>query len=79
MQIGYTFPTAFTQKATIQKVRVFVSAQNLVTFTKYSGLDPEIGNVADPATGQRNVTMSGVDVGTYPLSRFFGLGLNVIF
>ncbi|RDC61460.1 SusC/RagA family TonB-linked outer membrane protein [Adhaeribacter pallidiroseus] len=79
VQIGYTFPTALTQRATIQKVRVFVSAQNLVTFTKYSGLDPEIGQIADPDTGRRNVTMSGVDVGTYPLSRYFGLGLNVTF
>ena len=79
VQLGYTLPAAMLQRAGINKIRVFVSAQNLVTFTKYSGLDPEIGQVADPDTGNRNVTMSGVDVGTYPLSKFFGLGLNVTF
>ncbi|WP_026462106.1 SusC/RagA family TonB-linked outer membrane protein [Adhaeribacter aquaticus] len=79
LQIGYTIPGTFAQRANINKIRVFVSAQNLITFTKYSGLDPEIGQVADPNTGNRNVTMAGIDVGTYPLSKFFGLGLNVTF
>ncbi|MCJ8164061.1 TonB-dependent receptor [Pontibacter sp. E15-1] len=79
VQLGYTLPTALTNRAFMSKVRVFLSAQNLLTFTKYSGLDPEIGQVADPDTGNRNVTMAGVDVGTYPLSKFFGLGLNVTF
>jgi TonB-dependent starch-binding outer membrane protein SusC len=79
LQIGYTFPSALTQKANISRLRVFVSAQNLFTITKYSGLDPEIGLIANPDNQNRNVTMSGIDVGTYPISRFYGLGLNVTF
>ena len=79
VQLGYTLPASFTDMASISKIRVFLSAQNLVTFTKYSGLDPEIGQVANPDNGDRNVTMSGIDVGTYPLSKFYGLGLNVTF
>ncbi|MBC7922283.1 MAG: TonB-dependent receptor [Ferruginibacter sp.] len=80
VQLGYTLPAALTRGANISKVRVFVSAQNLFTITKYSGLDPEIGQIGDPDNGNsRNVTLSGIDVGTYPISRFFGLGLNVTF
>ena len=79
VQLGYTLPASFSDMASISKVRIFLSAQNLITFTGYSGLDPEIGQVADPDTGNRNVTMSGIDVGTYPLSKFYGLGLNVTF
>ncbi|QNF33389.1 TonB-dependent receptor [Adhaeribacter swui] len=80
LQIGYTFPSALLQKIAMNKVRVFVSAQNLFTITKYSGLDPEIGQVGDPDNGgTRNVTRSGIDVGTYPNSKFFGAGLNVTF
>jgi hypothetical protein len=63
---------------------VYISAQNLFTITKYSGLDPEIGQPAalDPITNQptiHNVTAAGIDVGTYPSSRFYTLGLNVTF
>lgn len=84
VQLGYTLPSVLTQKAKISKVRVFVSAQNLFTITRYSGLDPEIGQIADPnnngrVTSSRNVTLSGIDVGTYPISRFYGMGLNVTF
>ena len=79
IQIGYTLPSAILENLNIERVRVYVNAQNLLTFTKYSGLDPEIGQIADPDTGERNVTMTGVDVGTYPSSKFFGVGLNVTF
>jgi len=80
LQIGYTLPNTLIQSASINKIRVFVSAQNLFTITNYSGLDPEIGQVGNPDDGgSRNVTRSGIDVGTYPISRFFGAGLNVTF
>ena len=67
------------------KIRVYATGQNLFTITKYTGLDPEIGvpqgtdvnNTSN--TTYRNVTGSGVDVGTYPSSRYYTLGLNVTF
>ena len=62
IQLGYTFKPAFLAKN--QSLRVYVSSQNLVTFTRYSGLDPEIpGN--------------GIDRGQYPQPRAFIFGLNV--
>jgi len=73
VQIGYTIPAQQFGRVPIPKIRVYASTQNLFTITNYSGLDPEIGVSAGSATA------SGVDAGSYPLSRFFTLGLNVIF
>lgn len=71
--LGYTLPKSITEKALLSKVRVYFSTQNLFTITKYSGLDPEIG------VQNGNATQNGVDNGTYPGSRFYTVGLNVIF
>jgi TonB-linked SusC/RagA family outer membrane protein len=79
LQIGYSFSNELAKKLAVQRIRLYVSGQNLLTFTKYSGLDPEIGLPSDPSTGTRNVTASGIDIGTYPNSRFYTLGLNVTF
>ncbi|MEO7120876.1 MAG: TonB-dependent receptor [Ginsengibacter sp.] len=83
LSIGYTLPEGTLKKLNITKVRVFVTGQNLFTITKYTGIDPEIGipQGTDPITGQavRNVTASGVDVGTYPSSKFYTFGLNLSF
>jgi TonB-linked SusC/RagA family outer membrane protein len=70
-QLGYTLPFVFTQKAAIQKIRVYVSAENLLTFTKYNGFDPEI------ASGDYN--RIGVDKGNYPQSRTISIGANISF
>jgi TonB-linked SusC/RagA family outer membrane protein len=84
LTIGYTVPLKAIGTFA-PKIRVYFTAQNLFTITKYSGLDPEIGlpqgtdvnNTTN--TTYRNVTGSGVDVGTYPSSRFYVLGFNVTF
>jgi hypothetical protein len=52
--------------------RVYVSGQNVLTFTKYSGLDPEIGQIGSSLE-------SGIDKGFYPQSRVFLAGINVNF
>jgi TonB-linked SusC/RagA family outer membrane protein len=69
--VGYTLPRALVDKASLSKVRVYVSTQNLFTITSYTGLDPEIGIQGS------NATQNGIDNGTYPGSRFFTVGLNV--
>ncbi|HVY73741.1 MAG TPA: TonB-dependent receptor [Puia sp.] len=78
--IGYTIPKL---PLGTTKVRVYFTVQNVFTITKYSGLDPEIGIPAgtDPNSGAtvHNITAMGVDVGTYPSSRFYTFGLNVTF
>jgi len=70
IQLGYTIPESISRKALISKFRVFVSAENLLTFTKYEGFDPEIS-----AGG----TSIGIDRGIYPQARVLSCGLNVAF
>ena len=70
LQIGYTIPASITRRAFINKLRVFVSGENLLTFTKYHGFDPEI------ASGG---TSLGVDYGSYPQARVWTIGFNVGF
>lgn len=65
LQLGYTFPKAIIEKAGLTKLRFYVSGNNLLTFTKYKGFDPEIG------AGE------GVDRGIYPQARFYLFGINV--
>jgi TonB-dependent starch-binding outer membrane protein SusC len=71
LTIGYTLPYSLTKKASISKLRVYFSTQNLFTITSYTGLDPEIG------LHNGNATQNGVDNGTYPSSHFYTLGLNL--
>ncbi len=73
LTIGYTISPNFLARASITRLRIYVSTQNLFTITKYSGLDPEIG------VQNGNATQNGVDNGTYPSSRFYTVGVNVTF
>ncbi len=67
-QLGYSFSENFIRKISIKKLRIYLSAANLFTITKYSGSDPEIGG---------STTDFGVDEGTYPSSRTLLFGLNL--
>lgn len=69
MQLGYTLPGNLTRKFFVERLRVFVAAENLATFTKYKGLDPELAND----------NSNGIDRGYYPQARTFSVGLNVNF
>jgi TonB-linked SusC/RagA family outer membrane protein len=73
VSIGYNVPKTFIQKAHLSNLRVYISAQNLYTFTKYSGYDPEIGAF------NQSITLMNVDNGHYPNPRSFTAGLNVEF
>ncbi|ANH82925.1 SusC/RagA family TonB-linked outer membrane protein [Niabella ginsenosidivorans] len=73
LQIGYNFKMNGNLKDKISALRVYISGTNLFTITKYSGLDPEITQFSS------TFTAPGVDLGTYPASRQFLLGLNVTF
>lgn len=70
-QIGYTLPREWVRKATLQNARIYVSAENLLTFTGYDGFDPEI------ASGDYN--RIGVDRGIYPQARTISIGANITF
>lgn len=71
--LGYTFPKTMTKKIGIENLRLYANIQNLVTFTGYSGYDPEIG----VSTANNNVM--GLDNGRYPSPTVYSLGLNVTF
>ncbi|WP_443945910.1 SusC/RagA family TonB-linked outer membrane protein [Pedobacter sp. AW1-32] len=77
VQIGYTFSPKVLTALKIASMRVYASGQNLLTFTKYTGLDPEIYTSSNSqGDGVRAV---GIDWGTYPSARVYTLGLNLNF
>ena len=70
ISLGYTLPNF---NDLISKARIYVSGQNLLTITDYSGFDPEVNN-----RGQNNLNR-GDDYDAYPRSRTFTLGINLEF
>jgi TonB-dependent starch-binding outer membrane protein SusC len=71
LQLGYTLPAKILPRLDIEKLRIYVSGQNLITVTNYTGMDPEI------STGSN--TDKNLDQGMYPQSRTFLLGLQLSF
>lgn len=67
IQIGYTLPRHILRTLTFSNLRVFASVENALTFTKYKGFDPEVGE------------SGGIDKGNYPQPRIVTFGLNVAF
>ncbi|MDJ1498667.1 TonB-dependent receptor [Cytophagaceae bacterium DM2B3-1] len=73
IQLGYTIPEAGLKKLGVKSLRVYVSADNLLTFTKYRGYDPDVSDLWN------NPFYSGVDMATYPQARTFIGGINLTF
>lgn len=79
LMVGYNVPVARLNsltRGTVSRFRIYVSSQNLLTFTKYKGWDPEIGS--KPGTTNSTLT-NGIDYGQYPAARSFMVGLQVGF
>ncbi|GAB3175801.1 SusC/RagA family TonB-linked outer membrane protein [Telluribacter humicola] len=77
LAIGYNFPATLTKKLGMTKLRIYASAQNILTFTKYEGYDPEVNYASEGATNSnRNL---GLDYGSYPNAKSYTVGLNVGF
>ncbi len=77
VSLGYNVPKSALEKLKITKLRVYVSAQNVLTFTKYKGFDPEVNYSSDGNTNSnRNL---GLDYGSYPNAKSYTVGLNVGF
>ncbi len=70
---GYTFPQSVLSRSPIKKVRIYLSAQNLATWTKYTGYDPEV------SSNEQSAITSGVDNGAYPNNKsvIVGIGLTL--
>ncbi len=74
ISVGYNLPASLMSKLKISGARVYVSGQNLLTFTKYKGYDPEVGR--SDLTGLFSV---GVDVSAYPQSKLISAGIDLSF
>ena len=70
LQLGYTLPVELTRKFFVEKLRIYVSAQNLCTITKYKGYDPDIVG---------GVFSQGIDGGHFPNARQYSAGIQVSF
>ncbi|MWB95705.1 SusC/RagA family TonB-linked outer membrane protein [Flavobacterium sp. GA093] len=68
IQFGYSLPTDAVKKAGLSRTRIYLTGENLFTFTKYTGYDPEIGG-----------SVMGIDRGFYPQAKTFMLGVNLQF
>ena len=72
LQLSYTLPKKFTRKLRLQTVQVYLSGQNLWTWTAYSGLDPEVST--------RNSALTpGFDYSAYARNRIYTAGIKLIF
>jgi TonB-linked SusC/RagA family outer membrane protein len=66
LTLGYTLPASIAKKIAMNNLRVYFSCKNLFTITNYSGFDPEIG-------------VNGFDLGHYPVTRMFSVGIDIKF
>ena len=73
ISLSYTFPRKWLRKTFINNLKVYCNLQNVCTFTKYKGYDPEVGSLWG------NALMNGIDYGRYPSPRIYTFGLNLQF
>ncbi|WP_367751971.1 SusC/RagA family TonB-linked outer membrane protein [Flavobacterium sp. WC2430] len=79
LKFGYSLPDSIIKNLGMTNLNVYVSGQNLITLTKYTGWDPEIGQVSDQNGTSGGVQTRGIDFGTFPVAKSFTLGLNLQF
>lgn len=72
VQVAYNFNQNLLKKASIKSLRVYFTAQNLLTFTHYTGYDPEVNFL-------NSIITPGADLGAYPRSKVYTLGVNLSF
>lgn len=72
LTLGYTLPTTLTGRARLSNVRIYLIAQNILTWTDYTGFDPEV-------TSGNNTVQQGADSGIYPVSRTISGGVSLTF
>jgi hypothetical protein len=76
LQLGYTIPVSLSRKIRIERCRIYIGAKNLLTFTNYSGFDPEVG---ENTALNNSILEKGFDRGTYPQSKMYMIGINLGF
>lgn len=80
LTLGYTLPEGVAQTAGMRSARLYLRGTNLFTLTDFTGYSPEVasGNTANRTT-DGNPINSGIDIGTYPVSTIYSVGLNITF
>lgn len=80
LQIGYTIPNKIVTKYGIKSLRIYATGQNLWTYTKYTGLDPEM-HISDNVKRDNygGDVAAGIDWGTYPSAKSYIIGVNLNF
>ena len=73
VRLGYNLPSRWAKYAKLSRLKAYVSGQNLYVFTKYTGLDPEIGSL------NQSPILQNIDNGRYPIPRTIIFGLNAEF
>ena len=76
---GYNLPSEISEKLGFQNLRLSISAQNLLTFTNYSGLDPEVSFGVVGKESSSSNTVNGFDFGNYPTVKSVNLSVNLKF
>jgi hypothetical protein len=69
--LGYTLPAAWGTKIFMDKIKIYIKADNIYTLTKYTGYTPEIGS--------GDVLSAGIDSGIYPITAVYSIGINLNF
>lgn len=78
IQIGYSLPKSVLSRMKVENLRFYIAAQNLLTFTSYHGLDPEMGVGQSEGNSDTNYDL-GIDRGMYPQPKTLMVGLNLSF
>jgi TonB-linked SusC/RagA family outer membrane protein len=77
IQLAYTLPVGLQKRLGLGNTQIYVQGQNLLTFTKYTGLDPDI-NLRTSGNNNQDIHM-GVDEGAYPVAKSYLVGLRLSF
>jgi len=76
--LGYTFPQKIVKRLSLENLRIYLQAENVLTITKYTGLDPELTN-SNVGNGSGADLQRGIDMGGWPTTMRFLFGINFVF
>jgi len=79
--LGYTLPASITKAINVERLRIYLGGRNLITLTKYSGINPEVGETSgiDGGESTDGLLRMGIDATIYPVTRMIFWGVNLTF
>ncbi len=80
IQLGFSLPSDICQRIGVEKARLYLQGQNLITFSDYEGFDPEVGRGRTQVNNDSDAVLDiGIDRGLYPVARSYLIGVNFTF